>query len=65
MISVGSLLGVTGMAALTLYQQGLTWYSGLALFAGIMIWWTHRENIKRIRAGNERKIGKSNKVKKS
>jgi acyl phosphate:glycerol-3-phosphate acyltransferase len=64
MISVGSLLGVTAMAALTLYHSnGITWYSGLALAAAAMIWWTHRENIKRIMSGTERKIGKNKSVK--
>jgi len=58
MISVGSLFGVTTMAALTLYGHGLDWYSGLALFAALMIWWTHRQNIKRILNGTENKITK-------
>ncbi len=65
MISVGSLLGVTAMAALTFYHcKGITWYSGLSLAAAGMIWWTHRENIKRIMNGTERKIGKNKSVKK-
>jgi glycerol-3-phosphate acyltransferase PlsY len=58
MISVGSLLGATTMAVLTLYYHGLDYYSGLALFAAVMIWWTHRQNIKRILNGTESKIGK-------
>jgi glycerol-3-phosphate acyltransferase PlsY len=58
MISIGSLLGVTTMAALTLYTHGFDYYSGLALFAAAMIWWTHRQNIKRILNGTENKIGK-------
>ncbi len=59
MISVGSLLGVTTMALLTIYlEKGLNWFSGLALFAMILIWWTHRQNIKRILNGTENKIGK-------
>jgi glycerol-3-phosphate acyltransferase PlsY len=62
MISVGSLLGVTAMAALAIYHQGLTSYSLLALFAALVIWWTHRENIKRIMSGTERKIGKNKSV---
>lgn len=62
MISVGSLLGVTTMAALTLYYHGLDCYSGLALFAAVMIWWTHRQNIQRILNGTESKIGKKKKV---
>jgi glycerol-3-phosphate acyltransferase PlsY len=60
MISVGSLLGVTSMALLTLFhQKGIDWYSGFALSAAVMIWWTHRENIKRILSGAENKIGKN------
>ncbi|HJT25524.1 MAG TPA: glycerol-3-phosphate acyltransferase, partial [bacterium] len=59
MISVGSLLGVTSMAAVTLYhQKGLTWLSGLALLATCLVWYTHRQNIKRILNGTENKIGK-------
>ncbi len=66
MISVGSLLGVTVMAALSLYhEKGITWYSGLALAATGMIWWTHRENIKRILKGTERKIEKNKPVEKT
>jgi acyl phosphate:glycerol-3-phosphate acyltransferase len=59
MISVGSLLGVSTMMVLTFYHQGFTWFSGLAILAAVMIWWTHRENIRRILDGSERKIGKS------
>lgn len=59
MISVGSLLGVTSMAAVTLYhQKGLTWLSGLALLATALVWFTHRQNIQRILKGIENKIGK-------
>lgn len=58
MISVGSLLGATTMAILTFGTHGLDWYSGLALFAVLMIWWTHRQNIQRILNGTENKIGK-------
>lgn len=58
MISVGSLLGAMTMAILTLWIHGFDWYSGLALFAAVMIWWTHRQNIQRILNGTESKIGK-------
>lgn len=59
MISAGSLLGATGMAVTTLYhQKGINWLSGFALFAALMIWWTHRQNINRIFSGTENKIGK-------
>lgn len=59
MISVGSLLGVTTMAVSTFFILGkIAWASGLALFAAIMVWWTHRQNIKRILNGTENKIGR-------
>jgi glycerol-3-phosphate acyltransferase PlsY len=58
MVSLGSLLGASTMMALTLYHQGITWFSGLAVFAALMIWWTHRQNIKRILSGTENRIGK-------
>ena len=63
MISVGSLLGVTSMAIVTFYhQKGLTWLSGLALLATALVWWTHRQNIKRILNGTENRIGKKKKT---
>jgi glycerol-3-phosphate acyltransferase PlsY len=64
MISIGSLLGVTTMAGLTLYIHGMDWYTALALFATVMIWWTHRQNIQRILNGTENRIGKEKKGKK-
>jgi glycerol-3-phosphate acyltransferase PlsY len=57
MISVGSLLGVSTMAIVALARHGLGWSSGLALLGAVMVWWTHRENIQRIRQGTERRIG--------
>lgn len=58
MISVGSLLGVTTMALSSFFLQKSPWASGLALLAAVLIWWTHRQNIKRILSGTENKIGK-------
>ena len=58
MISVGSLLGVTTMAVLSLLIHKLTWASGLAGLAAGIIWWTHRQNIQRILNGTENKIGR-------
>ena len=56
MVSLGSLLGATTMMTYALFNQGLTWFSGLAIVATLMIWWTHRQNIKRILNGTENKI---------
>ncbi len=58
MISVGSLGGVTTMALLSLYYLGFGWYSGLALVAALMVWWTHRQNLQRIMRGTENRIGR-------
>ena len=58
MVSLGSLMGATTMMSYALYNQGLNWFSGLAIAATLMIWWTHRQNIKRILNGTENKIGK-------
>jgi glycerol-3-phosphate acyltransferase PlsY len=58
MVSLGSLMGATTMMGFTLYRHGLSWVSALAVFAVVMIWWTHRENIKRILKGTENRIEK-------
>ena len=57
-ISVGSLLSVTTMLVFTFIKLGFGWFSGLALLAGLLVWWTHRQNIKRILSGTENQIGK-------
>ena len=58
MISMGSLVGVTLMVVASFIKLGLGWLSGFALLSGALVWWTHRENIKRIMAGTENRIGK-------
>jgi glycerol-3-phosphate acyltransferase PlsY len=58
MISMGSLVGVTLMVVASFVKLGLGWLSGFALLSGVLVWWTHRENIKRIVAGTENRIGK-------
>ncbi len=64
MISVGSLSGVTTMAALSLaLGQGQHPYStGLAMLGVVLAWWTHRSNLKRIAEGTENKIGLNKKT---
>ena len=44
------------------FQRGVVWkitllYTGLIAIAALLIVWSHRENIHRLRAGTERKIG--------
>ena len=60
-VSLGNILGVFMSAAALLglwlagERSGIYVFYGL--FGGIIILWQHRDNIKRIREGNERKLG--------
>jgi glycerol-3-phosphate acyltransferase PlsY len=62
-ISLGSIVGVIigGLSVIGLALAG--WYSQVyvayALAAGFVIIWQHRDNIKRIRQGNERRLGQA------
>ena len=60
-VSLGNILGViaSGVSLLALWlvadRSGIYVFYGL--FGGLIILWQHRDNIKRIREGNERKLG--------
>jgi glycerol-3-phosphate acyltransferase PlsY len=60
---LGSIVGVIigGLSVIGLALAG--WYSQVyvayALAAGFVIIWQHRDNIKRIRQGNERRLGQA------
>ncbi len=60
-ISLGSIIGVLAGAASLIGLALAGWYSSTyMLFAGaatVMIIWQHRDNIQRIRQGNERRMG--------
>jgi glycerol-3-phosphate acyltransferase PlsY len=58
MISVGSLSGVTTMAALSMFlgQGQHPWSTGLAMVGVVIAWYTHRSNLKRIADGTENKV---------
>ncbi|HVM31867.1 MAG TPA: glycerol-3-phosphate 1-O-acyltransferase PlsY [bacterium] len=64
MISAGSLTGVSVMALSALWVLGPQPFPLFALLAALLVWWTHRENIKRILSGTENRIGKKQKGKK-
>jgi glycerol-3-phosphate acyltransferase PlsY len=64
MISAGSLAGVTVMALSTWVMLGAGWFSAFASVAALLVWWTHRENIKRIASGTENRVGKKKSGKK-
>ncbi|MBX6724365.1 MAG: glycerol-3-phosphate acyltransferase, partial [Dactylosporangium sp.] len=60
-VSLGSLLGTsTAAAALggqTLARRAPATYLAYAVGATALIWYAHRENIARLRAGTERRLG--------
>ncbi|MCH7713688.1 MAG: glycerol-3-phosphate acyltransferase, partial [Chloroflexi bacterium] len=60
-VSLGSVVGVTigclFMVALTLVGMYSGVYAVYAVIGGAIIIWQHRDNIQRIRQGNERRLG--------
>ena len=60
-VSLGSVVGVTigclSLVALTLVGMYSSVYALYALIGGAIIVWQHRDNIQRIRQGNERRLG--------
>jgi glycerol-3-phosphate acyltransferase PlsY len=57
-VSLGSLAGAVVLTAVAGWQLGpRAPVFGLALAVTAFVFWTHRENIARLRAGTERKIG--------
>lgn len=60
-VSAGSLAGALGAPVITalLGWLGLNGWAavGYALAAGLLVTWSHRDNIARLRAGTERRIG--------
>ena len=60
-VSLGSVVGVTigclSLAALALVGTYSSVYALYALIGGAIIIWQHRDNIQRIRQGNERRLG--------
>lgn len=59
-VSLGSLVGAVVLTAVAGWQLGpRTPVFGLALAVTAFVFWTHRENIARLRAGTERRLGRS------
>lgn len=57
-VSLGSLIGAVVLTAVAGWQLGpRAPVFGLALAVTAFVFWTHRENIGRLRAGTERRIG--------
>lgn len=58
MISVGSLTAALALVtSCALLRRPFDVLNAFALLAAVLVWWTHRANIRRIWAGNENRIG--------
>lgn len=57
-VSVGSLLAVTAYPFITWFGFGLEnpVFTGFAVFFVLVVWYTHRENLKRLAKGEEKRI---------
>lgn len=56
-VSVGSLVAATVVVVISFAVPDLRLYWPLGLLAGLLIFWTHRENIQRLRNGSENRFG--------
>jgi glycerol-3-phosphate acyltransferase PlsY len=58
-VSVGSIAAAAACPLFALYYYWGNWPAWVLVSAmGLLVVWAHRENIKRLRAGNENRIGK-------
>jgi len=58
-VSLGSLVGVAAMPLLLYFLSAPVQYIYLVLIIGALIFIKHKDNIRRLVAGTENKIGKS------
>jgi len=58
-VSLGSLVGVAAMPLLLYFLSAPVHYIYLVLIIGALIFIKHKDNIRRLVAGTENKIGKS------
>lgn len=56
-VSVGSLVGGMAFLVLAVAMAKPTWFIVLSLIVAALIFYTHRENLSRLQAGTERRIG--------
>ena len=57
-VSVGSLALATSLPVLMVVYRQSEWYVGLSVFWLVSVIYTHRENIRRLLRGEERRIGR-------
>ena len=59
-VSLGSLVGAAALpVALVLLERALTPMVIVSIIVAAFVFWTHRENIQRLRRGEERRLGRS------
>ncbi|WP_264775641.1 glycerol-3-phosphate 1-O-acyltransferase PlsY [Deinococcus aetherius] len=56
-VSAGSILGAVTAVLLALVTAQPAWLSGVVAALAALIIWQHRDNIRRLQAGNERRLG--------
>jgi len=65
-VSLGSIVGALGAPVVTAFLAGVGWASGQAvvygLASGLLVTLSHADNIGRLRAGTERRIGQKEQV---
>ncbi len=64
-VSAGSMIGGLTAVAITIALGRPFWEILTMLVLAGLIFWTHRENIKRLQAGNERRLGDNTRVSKA
>lgn len=56
-VSAGSMVGGLAALVLALALKRPLWEVGTVLLMALLIFWTHRENLKRLQSGTERRLG--------
>ncbi len=58
-VSLGSLVYIMTLAVLLLFSEMTPWFKGLGVLLLLIGLWRHKTNIKALRAGTERRFGKT------
>lgn len=61
-VSAGSMVGGVAAFVLSLALRRPLWEVGTVFLMALLIFWTHRENLKRLQAGTERRLGEKAEV---
>ena len=56
-VSAGSIMGALTVAALVLLLPRPDWHRAAVLFLAALLVWQHRENVRKLQAGTERRLG--------